>query len=177
MLDLLYKRRSIRQYKDTPVEQDKVEKIIKGALLAPSARSLFPQQFIVIDDKALIEKLAKSKEHGSSFLKNASLAVVVLADEKISDVWVEDASIAATYIQLVAESLGLGSCWIQIRNRKHNENLSSEDYIKSLLNIPADLKVECIISIGYPDESKPPHNDSELRYEKVFLNSYNTKYQ
>jgi len=69
---------------------------------------------------------------------------------------VEDASIAAFSIQLEAQSLGLASCWIQIRNRMHDEETKSEDYVKEYLNIPEDIRVDLIISLGYPGEKKIP---------------------
>jgi len=88
MLELLYQRRSIRRFKDIPVEQEKVEQLIKGGLLAPSSRSLDSQSFIIVDDKELLQSLSTSREYGSSFLRNAPLAIVVVGDN-VSDVWVE----------------------------------------------------------------------------------------
>jgi len=176
MLDLLFQRRSIRKYKDIKVEKEKVEQLVKAALLAPSARSVYSQRFIVVDDKDLLSKLSKAREHGSSFLKDAPLAIVVLGDSSLLDVWTEDAAISATIIQLVAKSLGLGSCWIQIRNRQHSSSKTSEEYIQDILDIPREVKVECIIAIGYPDEEKPPRSQKDLDYDRVFYNTYNNKY-
>ncbi len=175
MLELLYKRRSIRRFNDIPVEQEKVDQLVKGVLLAPSSRSLDAQRFIVVDNKELLEKLSVSRNHGSSFLKNAPLAIVFIGDSSLSDVWVEDTVIAATFTQLLVESLGLGSCWVQIRNRTHDENTSSDEYLKKLLSIPEELQVECIIGLGYPEEKKPPHTDEKLKYDRVSLNSYGNK--
>ena len=87
----------------------------------------------------------------------------------------EDASIATIFIELAAASLDLGSCWIQIRERLHNETQTAEAYIAELLNIPSHLKVESMIAIGYPAESKPPHSKEELQNEKVSLNQYGVK--
>ncbi len=94
-----------------------------------------------------------------------------MGDPSISDVWIEDCSIAAIIIQLVAEDLGLGSCWIQIRNRKHNENISSEDFIKRLLDISKEKKIEAIISIGHPDENHPPYANEQLCWNKIYDNA------
>ena len=80
-----------------------------------------------------LHELTKPKTGESSFLADAALAIVVCADPEVSDVWVEDASIAAFSIQLEAQSLGLASCWIQIRNRMHDEETKSEDYVKEYL--------------------------------------------
>ncbi len=85
-----------------------------------------------------------------------------MGDENKSDVWIEDGSIAAIILQLTAESIGLKSCWIQIRNRIKNETVTSEEHVKSVLNIPDNLKVLSIIALGYPDEVKEPYGETAL---------------
>ena len=174
-MDLITKRRSIRRFTADKVEAEKVELLKEAALRAPSSRGINPWEFIFITDRNLLANLSAAKPHGSTFLKDAPLGVVVCADPQKSDVWVEDASIATIFIELAAASLDLGSCWIQIRKRMHDETQSSEAYIANLLNIPSHLKVESMIAIGYPAESKPPHSREELQNEKVYLNQYGVK--
>ena len=171
-MKLLEKRRSIRKYQEKSVEREKIDKLVEAALRSPSSRSFNPWRFIVITDPDLLQKLAKSKPHGASFLRNAPLGIVVCGDSTKSDVWVEDCSIASIFIQLAAESMGLGSCWIQIRKRPHNDTKTAEAYVAELLGLPESLKVESIIAIGYPGEMKPPRNKEELPYGKVFINRY-----
>ncbi len=173
---LIQKRRSIRRFNEKPVENEMIDVLIEAALRAPSSRGLNPWEFVVVTERDLLEKLSSAKMHGSEFLKNAPLGIVVYADEDKCDVWVEDCSIASTFIFLAAESLGLGSCWIQIRERMHSETLTSEAYVSDVLKIPPKLKVESIIAVGYPAETKPPHKKEELQYEKVFLNQYGKLY-
>jgi len=109
---------------------------------------------------------------GSSFLKDAALGIVVCGDETKSDVWVEDCSIASIVVQLTAQALGFGSCWIQIRKRPHSQDRTAEEYIQETLGIPQHLKVESIISIGYPAESKKPILLEKLEFEKIRYNKY-----
>ncbi len=175
MIDLLRTRRSIRKFKNIEIEKEKLELIIESALRSPSSRGLNPLEFIIINNLNLIKKLSFAKEHGSNFLANSRLAVVICADPDISDVWVEDASIASIIISLICESLGLGSCWIQIRNRMQSKSISSQDYILSLLDIPKNKKIESIIAIGYPDEKLEPHSFQELEFNKIFFNKYGVK--
>ena len=175
-MSLIQKRRSIRKFLDRPVEAEKIDLLLEAALRAPSSKGLNPWEFIVLTDRSLLERLSQAKEHGSAFLKNAPLGIVVCADPQTSDVWVEDASIASTLIHLAAESLGLGSCWIQIRERMHDAKKSSQDYIAELLNIPAQMQVESIIVVGYPDEKLPPHEKEELLFEKVYRETYGKPY-
>ncbi len=171
LIDLLRKRRSIRKYLDKPVEQEKVNELIEAALRSPSSRGLNPWEFIVIDNKNMLETLSASKEHGSSFLKGAPLAIIVCADDS-AETWVEDCSIAAIMIQLTAESIGLKSCWIQIRDRQHDRLVSARDFIAEKTNMPANLNIEAIIAVGYPNEEKKPHSHEKLKYDKVWINSY-----
>ena len=171
-LSLVQKRRSIRQYMDKPVEPEKIDRLIEGALRAPSSRGFNPWEFVVVADDVLLEKLSKAKPHGASFLKDASLGIVVCADPKKSDVWIEDASIASIYIHLAAESMKLGSCWIQIRKRMHDQTKTAEQYIRELLNIPKNFNIESMIAIGYPVETKSPHSKEDLQYDKVHYNVY-----
>ncbi|GAA0739137.1 nitroreductase family protein [Clostridium oceanicum] len=172
MLDLFKKRRSIRKFKQKPIEKEKIEALKKALLLAPSSRNIKPLEFIFLDNKEILNDISKCKPHGAIFLKEAALAVVVLGDENKSDVWVEDASIASIIVQLEAEALELGSCWIQIRNRNYNENKMAEDYIKEKLNIKENFKVESIIAIGYKDESKNPTDEENLDFSKIHINKF-----
>lgn len=174
ILPLIQKRRSIRRYRKKPIESDKIQALVEAALRAPSSMGYNPWEFLVVDDPDLLGKLSRAKPHGASFIKHAPLGIVVCADPGRSSVWIEDASIACIFIQLTAESLGLGSCWIQIRERMHNETKPAELYISEILNIPKPLKVEAMIAIGYPDEQKAPHAKEDLQYGKVHHNLYGT---
>ena len=172
MLSLIKKRRSIRLFQDKTVEQEKIDQIIKAALLSPSSKNNNPWKFIVVEDKETLLKLSDSKENGSKFLAKAPLTIVVMADPEHSDVWIEDASIAATFMILTAQDLGLGSCWIQIRKRNHSVNMSSEEFIKDLLGIPDNLRILCLLAIGYPAEDKPEKTIAEVKLNDIFLNRY-----
>jgi len=171
-LSLIQKRRSIRKYTGKPVEAEKIDTLVEAALRSPSSRGFNPWEFVVVTDKTLLEKLSKAKPHGASFLKNAPLGIVVCADPEKCDVWVEDASIASIFIHLAAESMGLGSCWIQIRKRMHDQTITAQEHVSGLLNIPKNLTVESIVAIGYPGEKKPPHRKEELQYKKVHYGLY-----
>lgn len=171
-LSLVQRRRSIRRYMDKPVEPEKIDLLIESALRAPSSRGFNPWEFIVVSDGVLLEKLSRAKPHGASFLKNAPLGIVVCADPEKCDVWIEDASIASIFIHLASESMELGSCWIQIRKRMHDQTKTAEQYIRELLDIPEKLNVESIIAVGYPTEKKSPHPKEDLQYDKVHYDVY-----
>jgi nitroreductase len=176
-MSLIRKRRSIRKFIDKPVEKEKLDLLVEAGLRAPSSRGVNPWHFVVVADREMLARLAQAKAHGSAFLNNASVGIVVCADASKSDVWVEDAAIAAIMIQLTAESLDLGSCWIQIRERMHDERQTSEMYVGELLGLPSQLKVESIVAIGYPDERKTPHPKESLLHAQVHAESYGTAYR
>ena len=170
--DLLKSRRSIRKFRNKELEKEKIDTILKSALLSPSSRGIRPWEFIVVTQKELLLKLSKSKEHGSAFLQDAPTAVVVIADPAACDVWIEDASIASIIIQLAAHSLGIGSCWIQIRKRGHRDDIKSEDYVKEVLGIPERSAVESIIALGYPAEEKKANDDQDASCGKIHYQQY-----
>ncbi|MEL1135649.1 nitroreductase family protein [Desulfitobacterium sp. THU1] len=169
--DLLQRRRSIRKYTDTPIEKEKVDQLIRAALLSPTSRNGRPWEFILVEDQELLEQLAAAKV-GAQLLKGATLGIVVCADSQKSDVWVEDISIATILIQLQAQDLGLGSCWIQIRERNYQDGTPAGEYVKKLLGIPEHLQVGTIIALGYPAETRPDHTSDELLMEKIHRNTY-----
>ncbi len=177
ILPLIQKRRSIRKYQRRKIEPDKIQALVEAALRSPSSMGYNPWEFVVVDDQDLLDKLSKSKPQGSAFIKNAPLGIVVCADPERSSVWVEDATIACIFIQLTAESLGLGSCWIQIRDRMHDQTKAAETYVSEVLSIPKKMKVEAMIAIGFPDEQKAPHGKEELLWTKVYRNSYGRPYE
>lgn len=170
--NLLIKRRSIRKFKDELLQPEETEMILKAALLSPTSKNSHSWQFIVVEDKAMLEKLSHSKEHGSKFIADCALAVVVLGNPLVSDVWVEDASIASIAIQLQAEDIGIGSCWVQIREREYNEQTQSADYIRDILDIPMPYEVLSVIAFGKKEKERRPNNPDTLQWENVHIGEF-----
>jgi len=172
MLDILRRRRSIRQYTDKALSPETLEQLREAVLRAPSSRSLDPWEFIFVTDNYLLAQLSTAKQHGAHFLRDAALGVVVLGDEAKADTWIEDCAIASIILQLACESLGLGSCWVQIRLRAFDESTSAETRVREILGIPPHLRVESIISIGYPAKSLKGHARENLKDQKIRTNIY-----
>lgn len=170
---MILHRRSCRQFTDKPLTEDQVVDLLSAGLMAPSSRGKRSWQFIVVDNQSALQRLSTCRPHGATFLSEAPLAIVVMGDPLTSDIWYEDASIAATYIQLQAEALGLGSCWVQIHERESTiENTSAGEIVHDILNIPLPLQVLCIIAVGHPAKEFSPTNPDSLPWEKVHLNTY-----
>ncbi len=170
--DLLLRRHSIRRYTDRPISAEDVTTILQAALLAPSSKSVRPWQFVLVDDKEMLGKLAGCKAAGARPISACALAIVVTASPEKTDMYLEDMSIAAAYMQLQATALGLGACWIQIRNRFSADGEDAETIVRDLLGIPHDMIVECIMTVGYPDEDRKPVDPDKLLWEKVHIEKW-----
>jgi nitroreductase len=174
-IDLLRSRRSIRTFTDRSVEQEKIDLLVEAALRAPSSRGSNPWEFVVVTDPALLDRLSRAKPSGAAFLANAPLGIVVCADPGKSDVWVEDVSIAAVILHLTATDLGLGSCWIQLRKRDHDQTRTAGEYAADVLGLPAGLEVSSIMAIGYPAQQPAPHPEAYIQHDKISLNRYGNR--
>ena len=172
MLDILRRRRSIRHYTPEALAPETVELLKEAVLRSPSSRGLDPWEFVFVTDKGLLNQLSKAKPHGAHFLRDAALGVVDLGDEAKADTWVEDCAIASIILQLACEGLGLGSCWVQIRMRACDESTSAEARVREILNIPAHLRVESIISIGYPAKALKGHPRETLKDHTIKTDTY-----
>ncbi len=120
--ELIKNRRSMRKFTDEELTQDQVVALMKAALMSPSSKRSNSWQFVVVDDKEVLKELSHCKEQASSFIADAALAIVVMADPLASDVWIEDASIASIMIQLQAEDLA----WEAVGCRFANVSLLPE---------------------------------------------------
>lgn len=170
--ELLSKRRSIRKFTDELLRDDEVELILKAGLMAPSSKNRRSWEYIAVEEKEMLGKLSKCKAHGAAMIANAALALVVVGDETVSDVWIEDASVATILMQLQAEDLDIGSCWIQCRLRETEYGINSEEFIKDLMEIPPHLQVLSVIAFGRKAETKLPIDESTLMWEKIHIGKW-----
>ncbi|MBZ4676398.1 MAG: NAD(P)H-dependent dehydrogenase/reductase [Anaerophaga sp.] len=172
MLDIIQKRRSCRTFEPKKVERDKIDQLLRAALWSPTSKNNRPWEFVVVENPETLERLSKCKSHSAAFLSGAPLAIVVLGDPAKSDVWIEDCSIASILMQITAESIGLGSTWIQIRLRTDDEgNLASEN-VKKIINAPGSLEVLNIIAFGYKAKERAPYSEDVLLWEKVHYEKF-----
>lgn len=170
--ELVGKRRSIRKFNSEPLTSDEVELILKAGLKSPTSKNAKPCHFIVVENKEILYRLSLSKQMGSKSIENCSLAIVVAVDTLTSNAWIEDGSIASIMMQMQAEDLGLGSCWIQIRDRFTELGTPSDEYIKDVLEIPMQLQILSIIVFGHKIHEKASHDDDKLEWEKVHIGKF-----
>ncbi len=168
MIDLIRNRRSIRKYKSEQIPDSIIKELKETALRSPTSRNRKEWNFYFITDKEVLTKLAEAKAAGSKMIEHAALAVVIAADESLCDVWVEDTAIAATLLQMNAQSHDIGSVWVQIRERFTKEGESSEQRVKSILGITNEqIRVASIISMGYADEEKQAISCEDLKWDAI----------
>lgn len=172
LLEIMQNRRSVRSYTKEPVNDKQMEKILQAGLLSASGRAIRPWEFIVVRDPKMLSLMAGARASGAQMLKEADAAIVVLGDEEQSDVWTEDCCIAMANMHLMADSLGVGSCWVQGRLREASDGRSAEDYLRDLLHYPEHLRLEAILSLGIPKEHPKAHALAELRMDKVHEGQY-----
>lgn len=154
-LEWIFKRRSIRAYTDAPVSNEQIDALLRAAMAAPSANDVRPWAFVVVRAAERRKELAQAHQW-SYMCANAQVVIAVIGDPSASSHWVEDCSAAAENLLLAASALNLGSVWVAIYPRQEREA-----HVRSLLDIPDNLRVLCLLPIGHPAEEKPPRT----RYE------------
>lgn len=151
--EVIRKRHSVRSFTDEPVPAEVLQAILDMAQTAPSSKNSKSTAFMVVDDQDTLAALSELRDRGSAFIKEAPTAIVVMGDTSKSDIWVENAAISATFLQLAATAMDLGSCWVHVRERLHDRNDESkgtaEDYVRNLLGIKEQYKILCVIAMGY----------------------------
>lgn len=170
--ELVQQRRSHRKYSDQEIDPEHLKLILRAALMSPTSKNQRAWQFVVVDDKMDLEKLADAKNMGSLFLKDASVAIAVLGDPMQNDCWVEDGSIAAISMQYQIEELGLGSCWVQMRGRGLSDGTSADTVIRGILDIPENFSCLCVIAVGHKADERKPQNEDKLKWENVHVEKY-----
>lgn len=163
----IFNRRSIRKFEDKPVEKEKVDKLLRAAMQAPSAGNQQPWEFIVVEDKDALNKLSMMTPY-SKPVANSAVALVLLANSdcfKIPTAWQEDMGAAAQNILLEAVHLDLGAVWLGVATSD-----SAIAYIKETYSLPDHIKPFALIAVGYPDGQKNEftdrYNEQKVHYEK-----------
>ncbi|WP_407421709.1 nitroreductase family protein [Methanobrevibacter sp.] len=160
--DLLLKRRSVRKFTDEDVTKDQLNQILQAGLLAPTSRNRKPCNFLVVSNKKTLKELSEVKEHGSKFLADANKAIVVIANTLVADTWIEDSSIALSFMHLMAADIGVGSCWIQIHMRKSSDGEDAEKLVRDIVKIDDYFRIVGILALGIPDGDVKPHTLEDI---------------
>ena len=167
ILKTLLARRSVRQYTDEPIPEEKLKAILYAGLAAASSKNRRPWEFVLVQDRAILDRLCGCRPGAGNLLGKCTAAVVICADAEAVDVWVEDCASAMTQMHLAADALGVGSCWLQVRLRKAEDGRDTADVVRQALGIPAKYGVMAILTLGMPASHPAPHTVDELLLEKI----------
>lgn len=168
VLDIIRERKSVRKYKEDSIPEEVLFRVLEAARLAPSGKNLQPWKFIIVKDRTLKEELAEASA-GQFFIAKAPVIIVACGFPdycyahmgRYMKSWSVDVTIAVEHLILVAQEEGLGTCWI---------GSFEEQDVKSILNVPENVKVLALTPLGYPDEE--PRDRGRKTLEEIV--SYDT---
>ncbi len=153
LTEVLKTRKSVRRFADRPVPREIVDRLLELAATAPSSKNSRSTRFLVVDDRETLEKIALMRDFGSTFVAKAPCAIIVTGDTTATDLWLDNAAISATILQLAAVEAGLGSCWVHINGRprlhKQPDGENATDYLRTFLPIPDACNPLCAIALGF----------------------------
>ena len=174
--DVVKNRKSIKKFKDTPINTEKLARIINAAMMSPSWKNKTSYKFILVDEKSELNEISKAimnKDNtAAQSILDAPMTAIVVADPDDSgeiesrEYYLVDSAIAMEHFVLSATNEGYGTCWIASIN---------EDIIKKTLSIPQNYKVVAMTPLGEIAESKE-HNDKKDVSDFVFLNCWDNPY-
>ena len=168
-LDVIMTRASVRSYTDKPISTDKVEKMLKAAMAAPTARNQQPWAFVVVDSREILDELAEALPH-AKMAAQAPLAIVACGDltKSLSGIaqeyWVQDVSAAIENLLLAAHAMELGAVWTGVYPIPERVN----DVVQ-VLSLPEHIIPLAVIPIGYPAGEVQPKDKwkpENVRYNK-----------
>ncbi len=165
-MNSIFTRRSVRQFTEKEVEKEKIEKILRAAMQAPSAGNGQPWEFLVVKGKENLEALSKFNPYAGC-LQNANVAIIVLGNAdnmKYPEHWEQDLGAATQNIQLQAVELGLGSVWLGTAPDK-----GRMDFVRTLYDLSERSLPYSVIALGYPKAENANHftdryDESRVRY-------------
>lgn len=172
VMEALRHRRSVRQYDGTLIPKEMLDQVLEAGLTEPTGDNYQSAEFIVIQDKNTLHDLAFIRKAGTRMLDKAGAAILVIGDESRSDLWMEDASIAMAYMHLAADSLGLGSCWIQIWHRDDMNGDDLEPVLRKKFDIPEHFHPMAILSLGNISAHPEGRHIDEKYLRKLHMEKY-----
>ncbi len=165
MIEAIRKRRSVRAFLKREVEEEKLREVFTAAMFAPTSWGTRAWEFVLVKDAATKAALSKASSH-AYFVKDAPAVIVVCYDLKTGRRFREDSSIAASHIMLEAVNQGLSTCFVQVADAGDPPG-AAEPYVKKVLGVPEDFRVQCMVPLGYAKRELKEHRDGEYAPSKV----------
>lgn len=147
-LQLIFSRRSIRQYTPERVSEADLTSLLEAGMAAPSAMNRRPWHLVVVDDKELLQEIGARPPYSRS-VPDAALVIIVCGDPSVSDWWLQDCTLATQNILVAAAGLGLGAVFLGCHGKPEREGP-----IRRALGIPQEIGMASVLAIGHPAEEK-----------------------
>ena len=170
--ELMRGMRRHHDFKNQEVDPTQVACILESALRAPAVHRDEGLRFVVVDERVDLMKLADAKEHDSSFVAGAAIAIVVVGNALDNECWVEDGCASMTAMWICAHSLQLGGDWVQVRGCRLSDGTPSSEVVAGILDIPDGWEVLGCLALGYPAHDMPPRDDDALAWENVNIGKF-----
>jgi nitroreductase len=171
VLDVIRGRREITSFQDKKIPKEILGQVEEAAYLSPSGNNLLSREFIIIEDRKMLDHLQKTTPF-MKWLSTAQAAIVITGRPEISKYWLQDASIASSFIWLTAADLGLGVGFGAVyHSEDQEESARRESYVQKALNVPQDRRIVAILGLGYPAEN-PKEKKMLDRKETLFHESF-----
>lgn len=168
LLETMLHRRSTRSYIGEHVSEEQLGRILAAGQSGASGKGLYPWEFVVVRAPETLARLAECRAQGAgSTVSAADAAIVVVGDTERSDTWVEDCSSALTNMHLMADSMGLASCWIQGRLRFAKDGRTTDEAVRELLGVPEPFRLEGLLALGVPKAHPAPHTLADVDRAKI----------
>ncbi|MFZ2470807.1 MAG: nitroreductase family protein [Methanothrix sp.] len=157
LMQAIRARRSIRDFQDRSVEEEKLLAVLEAGRLAPSARNLQDWRFIVVRDAATRQRLAEAARD-QQFVGQAPVVIAACGTSDLvmtcgQPAYAIDVAVALDHMTLAAASLNLGTCWI---------GAFYEEKVKEILGVPPEIRVVALLPLGYPAEEPCPRARKNL---------------
>lgn len=167
-MEEIFNRRSIRVFQDREIEKNKIDKLLRAAMQAPSAMNGQPWEFIVVQDKEKLENLSKMSAY-SKMVAKAPLAIILLGNKKFMRAerfFPQDMGACSENLLLEAAHLELGAVWLGVFTVSEREN-----YIRKMYDLPEEVTPFGVIVLGYPGDGQENKfvdrfNPDRVHYEK-----------
>ena len=161
LMETLLARHSTRKFTGEKTPREYIEQIARAGLTGPVGRNKKPWKLVAVNDAETIEKLSAARTPRQGIFDTTTAVIAVFGNPEIADTWIEDCSVVMTNMHLMANNLGLGSCWIQGRGRLTESGQSSSDYVRDALGVNADWELLAMLAIGALDKSAPARERTE----------------
>jgi nitroreductase len=148
-MEAIFKRKSVRKYQDKPVEKEKIDKLLKAIMQAPSAVNQQPWEVIVIENKDTLKKLSQMSPY-SKMIEGSAVTFVLVANKdnlKVPTAWQQDMGAATENLLLEAVELDLGAVWLGTATSEETMN-----FVRNLFDLPENILPFSVVPVGYPEQ-------------------------